>query len=241
MKTLYLIATTALFASAFVSACGGSTAATNGKSFDVVLQSKNDDGDPLEGVNFVTGTSAIGTSNPKGMVSVNMRGADGQSLPITATCPDGYISPEQPSTLKLTEVRRVNQEGPATLGLEITCKRKLREIVLVVRTTNATSLPVDVGGKTVGTTDANGNVHVRLQLDREVRTLSVSLGTNDSPTLRPQNPSRVYELDGQDAMLLLDQSFTIDRKVQTRRHTATNSTPGKHVPFRIDSGRYRGL
>lgn len=228
-------------AAVLLTACGGSTTATNGKSFDVVLKATSDDGDPLEGVKFTTGASSIGTTNPQGTVSVNMRGSDGQNLPVSATCPDGYVSPEQPSSLKLTEVRRVNQEGKASLGIDVTCIRKLREIVLVVRTSNAPSLPVDVGGKTVGKTDNDGTAHVRLQLDREVRSLSVSLATNDSPTLRPQNPSRVYELDGQDAMLLLDQSFTTERKSAPRRRVATSATPGKHIPYKIDSGRYHGL
>lgn len=230
-----------LLASILLSACGGSSASTNGKSFDVVLKATSDDSEPLEGVKFASGSSAIGTSNSKGTVAVNMKGSDGQSLPITTTCPDGYVGPEQPSTLKLTEVRRVNQEGPSTLGIEVTCTRKLREIVLVVRTTNAASLPVDVGGKTVGTTDENGNAHVRLQLDREVRSLSVSLGTNDSPSLRPQNPSRVYELDGQDSILLVDQSFTIDRKVMAKRRVASSAPRAKHIPYKIDSGRSRAF
>lgn len=222
-------------------ACGGSTAAMTGKSFDVRLMATNDDGEPLEGVSFATGSNAIGTSNPKGLVSVNMRGTEGQSLSIVATCPDGYVGPEQPSILKLTEVRRVNQDGKSSLGVDVTCIRKLREVVLVVRTANAPSLSVDVGGKTVGKTDNDGTAHVWLQLDRDVRTLSVSLSTNDSPTLRPQNPSRVYDLDGQDAILLLDQSFTIERKSAPRRRVATTANPGRHIPYKIDSGRYRGL
>lgn len=230
-----------LLTSLLLPACGGSAASTNGKSFDVELKATSDDGELLEGVKFATSSSTIGTSNAKGTVSVNMKGSDGQSLPITTTCPDGYVGPEQTSTLKLTEVRRVNQENPSALGIAVTCTRKLREVVLVVRTTNAASLPVDVGGKTVGTTDENGNAHVRLQLDREVRSLSVSLGTNDSPALRPQNPSRVYELDGQDAILLVDQSFTIDRKVVVKKRVASSVPRAKHIPYKIDSGRSRGF
>jgi hypothetical protein len=228
-------------ASSLLSACGGSSAATSGKSFDLVLKATSDDGDPVGGVKFTTGTSNFGTTNTAGIVSVNVRGSDGQNLPVTASCPDGYVSPEQSSTLKLTEVRRINQEGAATLGIDITCIRKMREIVLVVRTVNAPVLPVDVGGKTVGRTDNDGTAHVKLQVDRDVRSLSVNLSTNDLPTLRPQNPSRVYDLDGQDAILLLDQSFTIERKSTPKRRVATHTTPGKHIPYKIDSGRYHGF
>lgn len=241
MKTTALVTVLLLIVSVLFTACGGSTAAANGKSFDIVLKANSDDGDPVEGVQFATGGRTIGNSNTRGILATALRGSDGQSFLVSATCPDGYAGPDQPTTLKLTEVRRVNEAGPAPLGIEVICTRKMREIVIVVRTANAPSLPVDVGGKTVGTTDSNGNAHLRLQLDREVRTLSVTLGTADAPTLRPQNPSRVYELEGQDALLLLDQSFTTERKASPKRWVATTTTPPKHVPYRIDSGRYHGF
>lgn len=241
MKTPRSMNVFLFLAASLVPACGGTTAPSAGKSFDVVLRATNDDGDPLEGVRFATGATAIGTSDPKGVVSVNMRGSDGQSLSVAATCPEGFVSPEQPSTLKLTEVRRVNQDGPTKLGVEVVCTRKLREVVLVVHATNAPPLPVDVGGKTVGTTDGSGTAHVRLQLDRDVRTLPVSLGTNEAPNLRPQNPSRVYDLDGQDAILVFDQSFALERKIFARKRVASAATTAKHIPYKIDSGRYHGL
>lgn len=225
-----------LLLSCLLAGCGG-TSADAGKSFHVVLTATSDDGDPLGGVNFATRTTTIGTSDPKGTVLVDMRGLEGQSLAVTATCPNGFVSPEQPLTLKLTEVRRVSQDGPSKLGVDVVCTRKLREIVLVVRSTNAPSLPVDVGGRTVATTDGAGTAHVRIQLDRDVRTLPVSLGTNDTPNLRPQNPSRVYDLDGRDAILLFEQSFALERKPVARRHVVPTATVAKHIPYKIDSGR----
>jgi hypothetical protein len=221
--------------------CGGSAENTNEKSFNVILTVKTDDGEPLEGVRFTNCATNVGTSNSKGILSMNIRGAEGQRLTITTTCPEGYVGPEQPSTFKLTEVRRVNQSQPVAIGLDVTCTRKLREIVVVVRATDAPSLPVDIGGKTVGTIDQNGISHVRVQLDRDVRSLSVSLGTSDFPALRPQNPSRVYDLDGKDAVLLLDQTFSTDKKFFTRRKVAPVTATAKHIPYKIDSGRSRGF
>lgn len=227
----------AFLLSASVSACGGSTANPTNKPFDVVLHATGDDGEPVAGARFLASGASIGESDNQGRVATTLRGADGQNLAVTVQCPDGYAGPEQPSWLKLTELRRVDQTGPATLGIDVTCVRKLREIVVVVRTANAPSLPVDVGGKTVGNTDTDGNAHIRLLIDREVRALSVSLGTSAAPALRPQNPSRVFDLDGQDAMLLLDQTFSMNQKRFIARRVSSASSPPQHVPYRIGSGR----
>ncbi|MGC4068896.1 MAG: hypothetical protein QM784_30485 [Polyangiaceae bacterium] len=230
-----------LLASAFLFACGGKTRASNDKSFRVELNASSDDSVPLDGVRFATGTSTIGTTNAEGLVAVKMRGADGQSVPITAKCPEGYDSPETPTPLKLTSVRRVNEAQTAPLELNVTCVRRQREVVVVVRAPDAPSLAVDVAGKTVGKTDAEGNAHVRMLLARDVRSLSVTLATADAPALRPQNPSRVYELDGNDAILLLYQSFSKERKVVNRRRSIGKPSPSRHIPYKVDSNRFSGF
>jgi hypothetical protein len=200
------------------------------------LRALSDEGQPVAGAEFRAGSKLFGKSDSNGTIGVTLRGAEGEQVRISVLCPDGYVSPDQPSTLKLAELRRVDQTGPSTLGVEVTCTRKLRDVVVVVRTWNAPSLPVDVAGKTMARTDPHGNAHVHLQLDRDVRTLSVSLGTRDASQLRPQNPSRVFELNGQDAVLLLDQAFTTERKSTSRRVTVATKRQ-QHVPYQIRSGR----
>jgi hypothetical protein len=117
-----------------------------------------------------------------------------------------------------------------TLNVDAVCV-----IAVVVHTSNAPSLPVDIGGRTVGQTDANGNAHVRVQLEREVRQLSVSLGTRTELALRPQNPSRLFELDGRDAILLVEQSFATDRRRDAKRSVTRMNRVPKHVLCRVGS------
>jgi len=223
------------------SGCGAANPTSLGKSFNVVLAATSDDGEPVLGAQFLTGKISIGTTDKNGRIAVTMRGSDGQSVPISVTCPDGYMAPDEQPSLRLTEVRRVNQSAPATITLAAVCTRKLRDIVLVVRTNNAPSLAVEIGGKSVGATDAEGAAHFHLKLDRETKSVSVSLSTATAPALRPQNPSRVFDLDGRDAILLVDQTFAVDRKTQARRRVAVGSVPPKRIPYRIDSGKLRSF
>jgi hypothetical protein len=182
------------------------------KPFQVQLQAKSDDGEPVSGAMFSINNVNLGASSVDGKLLQTVRGADGQSVLVNLTCPDGYNNPEKATPLKLTEVRKVNELASATLGLELTCTRKMIDVIVVVRTENAPSLPVDIGGKNQGITDEFGNAHIHLRVERGTRTMSVTLGTLASPTLRPQNPSRVFELEDKDTLVLLEQSFTVERK-----------------------------
>jgi hypothetical protein len=221
-----------LSASALLVACSGSTAQAL-KPFQVQLQAKSDDGEPVNGAKFSINNVDLGASAVDGKLLQTVRGTEGQSVLVNVSCPDEYISPEKPTPLKLTEVRKVNETASATLGLGLTCTRKMLDVIVVVRTENAPSLPVDVGGKNLGVTDEFGNAHVHLRVERGTRTVSVTLGTLAAPTLRPQNPSRVFELDDKDGLLLVEQSFTVERKRPVFRPTTPPRGDVGPRPIRI--------
>jgi hypothetical protein len=217
--------------------CSNSSVASATRPFGVVFRATSDEGRPIEGARFTIGSSTIGTTDAEGTVAATIRGTDGQTLPVAALCPAGHIGPDQPTPLRLTEVHRVNQTAKVAIVMEVVCSRKLRDIILIVRTSHAPGLPVDMGGRNVGQVDSSGYGHFRLQLVRDVRSVSVNLGTSAAPRLRPQNPSRVYELEGQDAILLFDQTFTVEQEARAKRHTVATIPQPKHIPYRIDSGR----
>jgi hypothetical protein len=231
-----------VLASTFVLvSCGGSTESSRHR-FSVVFTAVSDNGSPASGTKFSTGNSTLGITDVKGRVAVSLTGTEGQSVPLTVTCAVGYVSPEEAPVLRLKEVRKVNQPEPSPIHIDTVCERKSRDVVVVVRTSNTTPLPVDIAGKTAGETGSDGTAHFHVSLDREVRSLSVSLQTSNQPNLRPQNPSRVFELDGRDSVLLVDQSFSTERFTRTKRAVSTSYvTPKKRVPQRIDSARFHGF
>lgn len=190
----------------------------------------------MPGARFVMSGTSIGITDTNGLATTTITGEDGQTVVLTTTCPEGYVAPEKPTSLRLAQVRKLDDTAPGALHVEATCTRKMREVVLVVRTKNAPSLPVDIGGRTVGRTDEHGLAHFGLQLDRDTHSLSVSLKTGSLPKLRPQNPSRVFELDGHDAVLLLDQVFAAEPKPikVVVRAPPQPEPPPKQIPYKID-------
>ncbi|MGE5789061.1 MAG: hypothetical protein ACM3ZE_31010 [Myxococcales bacterium] len=86
----------------------------------------------------------------------------------------------------------------------------------------------------MGATDSNGIAHFRLQLGREVKRLSVTIGTVSLPLLRPQNSSRIFELSGQDSILIVEHSFSVERKSPTKKsHSPSAKKNDRAVPYRI--------
>jgi len=196
--------------------------------FEISLRATSDDALPLADVTFATGKSNLGKTSSSGVVNVRLRGAEGQTLPITVTCPSGYEPSGELSPLRLTRTRRVGQAVAQPLTVEATCIRKLRDVVLVVRAESASNLAVHVDGKPAAIA-TDGTAHLLLQLDRDVRQVSVTLDTTDQPKLRPQNPSRTFDLHGKDTVLVMDQSFTASLKPQHRNAPA----PRRHIPYRV--------
>jgi hypothetical protein len=206
----------------------GCSSKTADDSFEISLRATSDDALPLADATFTTGESNLGKTSSSGVVNVRLRGAEGQTLPVTVICPSGYESSGELPPLRLTRTRRLGEAVAQPLAVEATCIRKLRDVVLVVRAESAPNLPVRVDGKPAATT-TDGMVHLLLQLDRDVRQVSVTLDTTDQPKLRPQNPSRTFELHGRDAVLVMDQSFSPAPKPQNRN----SPTPRRHIPYRV--------
>ncbi len=200
----------------------------NEDRFEISLHATSDDASPLANVTFGTGKSTLGTSNNSGVIDVRLRGVEGQTLPLRFTCPAGYDAGGELPPLRLTHTRRVGQGVTQAVAVEATCIRKLRDVVLVVRSDNASNLPVHVDGKPAAVT-VDGTAHLLLHLDRDVRKLTVALDTTDQPKLRPQNPSRTFDLHGKDTVLVTDQAFV----TTPTAHTRPNATPKRHVPYRI--------
>lgn len=206
----------------------GCSSKTADDRFEISLRATSDDALPLPDVAFTTGKSNLGKTSNSGVVNVRLRGAEGQTLPVTVTCPSGYESSGELSPLRLTRTRRIGEAVAQPLTVEAICIRKLRDVVLVVRTDSASNLAVQVNGKPAATA-TGGTAHLLLQLDRDVRQVSVTLDTTEQPKLRPQNPSRTFELHGKDTILVMDQSFTDSPKPHHRNSPA----PRRHIPYRV--------
>ena len=196
--------------------------------FSIELSAVSDDGTPLQGVSFISQEREIGKTPEFGGFVVQLRGTEGSTLPLQAKCPDGYVSPP-PDSIKLTHVMDLSRK-PKPLSFDVTCVRKVRDVVVVVHAENGADLPVTIDGQLAATTDEHGNAHVLVPVDREVKRLAVSLDTSARSRLRPQNPRRVFELEGKDAVALFHQPFS---EAKAPRRVRSASGAPRHVPYRM--------
>lgn len=217
---------TMLMSLALAAGCG--TPKPTDQRFRLALSATTDDGAPLANVTFATGGTALGTSGPSGLFQVSLKGAEGQTLPLRVACPSGYQLTSEPPRVQLARTRRLDEASPNAIEVKVECTRQLRDIVLVVHT-DAPNIRVNVDGKQAATTADDGTAHLLLQLDRDTRQVAVALDTTDQPKLRPQSPSRIFELHGRDTLVVLDQSFANVAKAPSRMSHATT----RPAPYRI--------
>ncbi len=216
-------------------ACGEAPPPTE-QRFEAGLSAVTDEGQPLAGARFLLDKQVLGSTSQSGTLTVRLRGSEGKLLRLSMECPSGYSPPEALPPLRLTQTRRVGEAGPQPLSVKATCTREMRTVAVVIRAEKGTDLPVQVDGKAAGTTDADGNAHVLLNVDRGTRSITVGFDTTTRPELLPKNPQRVYELGGRDAVVLFEPAFTLapPKRVPRRSPAPSPAAPPRHVPYRLD-------
>ena len=200
--------------------------------FQFELRARSDDGDPLAGALVAIGTQKLGTTDERGLLERAISGSEGQTLLAKVTCPMGYDGPKDPLSVRLTRTRGVNAAGPRPTRVDVTCKRKTRKIVVAVRAPDGAHLPVLVEGIAATTVNADGSAHVLVEVDEGVRSLAVTIDTSDRQELVPKNPRRLFELDGGDALLVMEQGFRM--QTPRKRVEQREARPRRHVPTRVD-------
>lgn len=82
-----------------------------------------------------------------------------------------------------------------------------------------------------GTTDEAGNGHFLLQVEWTAASVHVAIDTTMNRLLMPQNPSRTFELHGQDTVIVFDQSLTLRARPKAPPASRVGT---RHVPQRLD-------
>lgn len=198
-------------------------------SFSVELRATSQDGMPLAGVAFAIGGHAVGVTNTNGRLAHAVQGQEGSALKVAVTCPADFEPPTQPTPLRLTRTRTIEDQAAQPLTVDVRCQKRLSDIVLIVHAEHGERLPVLVDGKPVGTTDSEGVAHVLLRRPRGDKSVQLGLDTTGRTALKPLNPSRTYQLNGRDAVVLFEPSFVV-----TAPFVARSSAPRRRIPVRVD-------
>lgn len=214
-----------------VAACAGAPP-TARHDFGIDVRVVGDDGRALADATLHRGPEMLGKTDTEGRLLLNVSGPEGQTVALRLTCPGGYTEPKGTLSVRLARTRRVGQSAPEPQKVNAVCSKLTRKAVVVVRAPGGAGLPITVNGEPAGTTNADGNAHILVEVHRGLRALDVALDTRAEKFLTPQNPKKLFELDGEDAVLLYEQPFAV--RYRSRPATGASVTPKKHVPTRID-------
>jgi hypothetical protein len=189
--------------------------------FGVEVSVASDPGVPLPGAQLSIGGALQGTTDPSGHAHILLQGKEGDRVELTVKCPVDYESPANPLIIGL---RRFALGSPAP-QFETRCPPTFRTVMVGLRVENGPGLPVQYLGRTVARTDGSGAALFALRA-KPMEQVEVTLSTAESADpLRPQDPKFTFVTKDTDDFVLLDQSFTVEKKKVTYVRPAPAGPP----------------
>lgn len=201
----------ASLAAAFALACE-TPAEQPPESFPLVFRCTSEPGKPLAGVALSVGERLLGNCDGSGNLPASVDGEAGQRVHFQVSCPEGFAAPTDPIALTLRHLA----PAAAPPELRVHCAPTRSALVVAVRAPGGTALPVLLGGRRVGRTNADGVAHVAVALPVGQR-VRVRLDTSGQPDLIPPNPTRIYRAEARDELVVFDQVFSRKPKPRRRR------------------------
>lgn len=173
----------------------------------LLVIARADDHAPLPGVQLWLDGEVAGTTGADGTLETGFRGVDGSRVQVHAECPPGYSEPQFRSQLTLRTFAGLGGVGmePSDdrLRIQVTCHATQRTVVVAIRTGQA-GLPIMRREQMLGRTNPLGAAHVKVTVPRRGR-FRLTLETSQRPALRPQSPSKLFELEDGVPYLVWDQ------------------------------------
>ena len=192
-----------------------------------------DEKTPVAGAQIAARGKVIGTTSPTGELQARLHGFEGDRVPITLTCPNGYAAGAAESVIILRSVQGLGGEERKPIDHALGCQPTKRDAVVLVHVSGAAaSLPVKIDGASVGQTDGLGFAHFYLRPDPGTR-FEVAIDTSSNEKLMPQNPQQVFQVDTHDDVYVFDRDFKLPPKPKAVRKRA-KVKPQVHIPIRLN-------
>lgn len=214
--------------------------------FPITFVAESDPGSPLAGVTITVAGAAPAQTAADGSVRLELSGEEGTSVPVTATCPDGYRDGPPLSPIVLRTTVGVGGAPAPGFRVSVSCPPATRQGVVVIRaggtgTATRAGLPVMIEGREVARTDASGVAHVSLNM-APGQSFQVLLSTaTASPMLRPQDPQLTFVFPDANEIFAFDENFDEEappapERPHRRRRAAAPTAGPVLIPVRIPSG-----
>jgi hypothetical protein len=184
----------AAFLCLIVAACD-TPQAEQTRVYPVAFRSSNDDGEPLPGVQLLTGGELLGSTGPEAMLNTRLNGHEGMEVAFEVRCPQGSRPQGEPPALRLRTL-----DGPPT-EVHVTCGRDKRMAALIVSAPGFPGLPVLVHDREVARTDTGGTAHLLLEGEPKLP-LRVVLDTASRPRIVPASPHKDVQIGARDTIVV---------------------------------------
>ena len=177
--------------------------------FEVRVNVTSDPGVAVPGAELLSGAKVIGKTDASGSAKVRFGGHEGEQVELAVRCPPDYESPATPLTIALRHLTK----GSQLPRFEARCAPSLRTVVVGLRAERGPNLPVLYMGRMVTRTDASGSAIFTAKVKPSDQ-VEVTLSTSEkgAEQLRPQSPRLTFVARDYDDFVVLDQTFTVEKK-----------------------------
>lgn len=196
------------------------------KQYQLVLRVSSELDHGVVGARASLAGRALGSSDASGALHIQLRGREGEVVPIEVECPPGHRSPPA-VRVPLRQVGRNADGHDVTPEFTATCTPLTHSIVVALRAENGPNLPLLHLGRELARTDSSGAAHLRLDVASD-EVVELVLDTSEQPRLRPRNPI-VRLPPGQ-----RDEITAVDQKLSVLPRPATKKLTVPHGPTRIE-------
>lgn len=175
--------------------------------FQVSIKVEADPGVAVAGATIARNNKTVATTGPDGRATLTLKGVEGDVYDVSVRCPEQYQSPTKPTGIKLARL----SAGKAP-EYEVSCPPTMRRVVVAVRAENGAHLPVVYLNRAVARTDISGAAHFALDVAPGTQ-FQVTLDTSgkEGEKLKPQNPTKPFNVGQTDDVLLFDQKFDVEK------------------------------
>ena len=175
--------------------------------FQIFVRVESDPGQRVTGATVSRNSKVLGTTGPDGRAMLTVNGAEGETTDVTVKCPDAFMSPQKPTSIRLTRFA----DKTKVPEYSVMCPPTLRRVVVAVKADNGPNLPVLYLGKVITRTDVSGAAHFALEVAPGAQ-FQVTLDTAENTRLKPTSPSKPFTAPQHDEILVFDQKFEVERQ-----------------------------
>jgi hypothetical protein len=175
--------------------------------FQIFIRIDSDPGRPVIGATVNRNSKALATTGPDGRAMLTLTGAEGETTDVNIKCPDAFVSPTKPTSIRLTRFADKSKVPEYT----VTCPPTLRRVVVAVKAENGPNLPVVYLNRVITRTDLSGAAHFALEVAPGAQ-FQVTLDTADNARLKPASPSKPFTAPSHDEILVFDQKFEVEKQ-----------------------------